>query len=404
MGREPTNYIEEVDAGKILAEIREKKPVLWRNVIIKGNLTINDLNLPRKNPIIVSRISITNCRIDGSINFRDAIFKNDVIFHHNQFFGIAFFEGARFCKGANFEFAQFEDNANFKEAKFHSAVFAIVKFNGYANFDKAHFCKDDNSSCIFDSAQFRDYANFKGAHFDANASFNWASFTDFANFEDAKFKGYAHFENVTFKDGLFENASFSGKNQLSMNRAQYEKLFIKWADLYKPNYTLNFRKYKFFDIGKGENHLSYNDTIYITLIENFKNLGFFEDADNCYYYYRIRYREKKDLIFKGLDCFLMLSYGYGVKPLRPLLCSLIFILLFGALYALIGEYIGFARAVPVWESLNISLTLLLSGTKLIADPEYAATGLLFWIFNLEKIIGSLYLGFFILSIGKMVIR
>jgi hypothetical protein len=249
-----------------------------------------------------------------------------------------------------------------------------------------------------------DYANFKDARFCSNASFNWANFSDYANFNDAKFEGYAKFDNVTFKYGLFENASFGGKNKLSMSGTNYEKLFIKWKNLYQPKYALKFRNNGFLDKGEGENHLSYSDLAYNQLIENFRKLSFFEDADSCYYYYRNRCRERLDSIYKGIDWFLMLSYGYGVKPLRPLVWSIIFVLLFGFLYYFFGEIMGFTKATSPIEALNMSLTLLLSGTKLIEAPNYATTGALYWIFNIEKLLGSSLLALFILSVGRTIIR
>jgi uncharacterized protein YjbI with pentapeptide repeats len=390
--------------------IRKELPVRYDKFIIKGDLDIRGLDLPKDNRlhIVTSTISITNCRFEGAVFFNDVIFKNeddrDVNFRGSQFCSPAYFSRSSFCQGANFEKSQFDDNAEFRDTKFCSAVFTQAKFSKYANFRNVRFCNENNEEVIFDGANFIDYANFKDARFYANTSFNWAHFSDYANFNDAKFKGNAKFDNVTIKYGLFENTIFGGKNKLSMSGTNYEKLFVTWKNLYEPKYVLKFRNNGFLDIGEGDNHLSYSNLVYTQLIENFKKFGFFEDADGCYYYYRNRCREKLDPFYKGLDWVFMLSYGYGVKPLRPIGWSLFFLVLFGLIYAYFGNDIGFTGAISIFDGLNISSTLLLSGTKLIAAPNYATTGVLYWIFNFEKLLGSLFFGLFILSIGRTIIR
>lgn len=405
------NYIGEVDAKIIIAEIKAGKSVHWNNVIIKGNLSIRDIILQDEGgrPVIGSKISITNCQIIGTVNFYGAIFKNKsqgyqgVNFADTQFCGTANFSETRFCQGANFVRSKFAGRADFRGAKFCSAVFTKAIFNGYADFHKARFSNIDNDAAILDGTTFLDYANFMDAHFYADAYFNWAYFNDYSNFNNAIFRGKAKFNNVTFKEALFENAEFLSKETLSFNGVKFEKLFTNWNNLYKPKYFVRCKNYGFFDVGTGDNYLIFNNSIYLSLIENFKKIGFFNDADECYYYYRIKSREKLTSIFKVLDSFFMLSYGYGTKPLRPLVWSLFFLFLFVILYIYL-ENIGLMRSVPISETLNTSLTLLLSGTKLIADPKYSATGLLYWIFNIEKIFGSLFFGLFILSISKAIMR
>ena len=111
-----------------------------------------------------------------------------------------------------------------------------------------------------------------------------------------------------------------------------------------------------------------------------------------------------DPFYRGMDYFLMLSYGYGVKPLRPLVMSLFILISFGLIYSYFGKDIGFKGTISMIDALNTSLTLFLSGTKLITDPNYKAMGLLYWIFNIEKLLGSLFFGLFIISAGRKIIR
>ena len=265
-----------VKASKICDLIKNGLPVRYDKCIIKGDLDIRNLDLPMQNRlrIVVSRISITNCQIEGIIYFNDAIFKDDhnrdLNFSRCQFCSPAYFSRSIFCQGVNFKSSQFDDKAEFRDAKFCSAVFTQAKFSKYANFRKVRFCNEDNNVVYFGGANFMDYANFKDARFYGNSEFNWVQFHDYANFNDAKFKGIAEFNNVTFKNGLFENTRFGGKEKLSMSKTSYEKLFMEWKNLYKPKYVLKFGNNGFLDIGKGDNQLSYSNLVYTQLIENFK--------------------------------------------------------------------------------------------------------------------------------------
>ena len=69
-------------------------------------------------------------------------------------------------------------------------------------------------------------------------------------------------------------------------------------------------------------NLEYDETFYIALIKNYQDMGWFPQADDAYYTYRVlkRKRREKDTsqmeIFKGTMeyLFLELPFGYGVKP------------------------------------------------------------------------------------------
>ena len=71
-----------IPASEVLAKIEKGESVEYDNVIIKGDLDINGLNLSQEEgkPVITSQISITNSRIDGYIKFHGVIFKKDINF------------------------------------------------------------------------------------------------------------------------------------------------------------------------------------------------------------------------------------------------------------------------------------------------------------------------------------
>jgi hypothetical protein len=110
------------------------------------------------------------------------------------------------------------------------------------------------------------------------------------------------------------------------------------------------------------------------------------------------------MLYKQADWILMMSYGYGVKPIRPLVCATIFLLAFGFLYAIYGESMGITNPVSPIDALNMSYSTLLSGTKLVDNPNHAVTGLLYFIFCVEKLIGSFFFALFLISIGRTIVR
>jgi len=84
--------------------------------------------------------------------------------------------------------------------------------------------------------------------------------------------------------------------------------------------------------------LKYNETFYIALIKNYRDMGWFREADDCYYSYRVEKRTQKknkliqarqknedekvlnfeyvwERVILGFEwLFLDRSFGYGVKP------------------------------------------------------------------------------------------
>ncbi|MDD1726826.1 MAG: pentapeptide repeat-containing protein, partial [Methanothrix sp.] len=146
-----------------------------------------------------------------------------------------------------------------------------------------------------------------GTAYFKNTTFNVTDFTEGqfdkeARFEDASFTGKTSFENARFKeDALFENATF--EDELNLTRARYSKLFIRWHSL--------------------QGGLAYDDAAYMSLMKNFKDLGYYEDYDSCYFAYRKAHRSQEDwpsvpdweeAIRKFIDRPLEWFYGYGTKP------------------------------------------------------------------------------------------
>jgi hypothetical protein len=132
------------------------------------------------------------------------------------------------------------------------------------------------------------------------------------DFGSAKFNSDAIFNFAVFRgDGYFNNVIFD-KN-LNLDRAKFTKLEMKFESI--------------------KNHLEYNENVYLKLVENYKSLGWFTDADNCYYQYRKEKQERTELGWaKLIDIVGWLTCGYGVRPGRTLALSFCIIVFFGLLY------------------------------------------------------------------------
>jgi hypothetical protein len=240
-----------------------------------------------------------NATFNEDAQFDKAKFKGKVEFKdYTRFNETASFPDATFAKLANFENAQFSKKADFTDTEFNDkAKFTGVTFNGYANFTDVTFNK-----AYFEFAKFNKTIDFSNTDFNDEAHFSNATFNDTIKFNLAKFKDRSFFLNTSFKD----EADFTGTYIQLMN--------IEWKQL--------------------EGKLVYDDYFYQSLIRNFETLGLFGDADDAYYEYRkIKQSQKewKDYT-KYIDAFSKCICGYGVKPVKAIICAGIIIGLFSALY------------------------------------------------------------------------
>lgn len=419
--------------------------------------------------LVNSSINITNSEIRGNVMLGNSIFQEQVCFENSNFTGDAWFSGSNFSENANFWGAKFSGgNASFMYAYFSDgdAIFSHAKFSGgdadfsnakfsggdadfsgaefsggYADFSRTEF--SGGNASFFVAKFFGDYAHFGSATFSGGDAEFWGAefsgdtnfkevrfngseaifvetrFNDTADFEevqfdkeayfnDAQFNGTTDFTSIWFKeDAFFENATFRG--ELFLTKARYNKLFIRWYNL--------------------EGGLAYDDTAYLTLLNNFKELGYFEDYDCCYFEYRKIKRSQpwllvgdleETLIRKPIDWFLQVTYGYGTKPLNALFFSLGIIIGFGAFWRLIGlgrpdealdEYIlADAEHDSILEVLAFSATVFLSGTRLFIEPPPLpkiggrSRTLIRGAFILERVLGALFSILFFLAISGTVVR
>jgi hypothetical protein len=156
------------------------------------------------------------------------------------------------------------------------------------------------------------------------------------------------------------------------NVSGFSNFSIEWE--YGPK-SLGNMKEKNTIMRRGlKNHFKYNEIFYIALIKNYRDMGWFKEADDCYYTYRVEKRKhllekinesKKDaennsstiskfwskIKLYGEYILLDLTFGYGVKPLKMLRAFLILWITFSF------YYVGFLRSkygenLPWWKAWN----------------------------------------------------
>lgn len=326
-------------------------------------------------------------------------------FEYAEFNGYASFRGTNFSYIASFYNATFDNIADFTGVNFNRMVyFDSAKFNYFADFLGVDFF--DNSSFV--DAEFNGTAKFSGVDFNAT-DFSRSKFNEGANFEGAEFAGIAIFDRASFVgNAIFENADFNEK--LSFTGTKYEKLYIRWINLTQG--------------------IVYDDLAYMSLMKNFKDLGYFEDYDSCYYAYRVAHRavpwpsvpDWEETIRKAIDRPLEWFYGYGTKPFNAFFISLFLILAFAVFWWAIGISGPNDRTRAslkdgddwldgdITDILGYSFTVFLSGTKFFVDPpaqpkiEGISRPMIKWAFIIERTLGALFSVMFFMAISSTIVR
>ena len=421
-----------VNSSVIIAQIQMGMPVIYDNVVIKGDLNLSNLDLPvypveRSLPdialglsenatLINSPIRINNSRIEGYLIFNNILFNSSIIFVNSKFDKDFFIQGSEFRGFADFkdsEFygktqfrnswfrkdvcyanASFNNIINFSDSRFDGDVafvkanfakattFSNSKFKGDVHFDYARFNEDARfTSSNFGYSWFYKYTDFSHVRFNGNALFDKIYFANEADFRDAEFCKFLSFESSQFiGDALFQNAKFL--DGVSLKRTKYNKFFIDFDSI--------------------KNGLEYDPEAYQLLIKNFNNLGFFKDADECYFQFMKKQLKHRDPINSPLififDLATYLFYGYGVRASFPAGWSTLIVVLFGIYW----------REKGVKDPFRFSIVLFLSGTKLFIEspkrPSEHVGSLMRDMFLMEKVMGALFSVLLFLTISKIILR
>jgi uncharacterized protein YjbI with pentapeptide repeats len=339
------------------------------------------------------QLSFSRAKIEGNAHFERA-----------RFIGAAHFLSSDFGATANFSAAAFSCTASFEDAQFRgSSNFTDALFAGEATFDRTRFIKDVS----FSSAQFKEKAQFMGAVFCEDLKARGARFTESCDLTASEFHRMLSLEDARIHTMRLFSASFGRDSRISLQGADFDRLEVRWESI--------------------KDWLVYDGAVYLALIKNFKNLEWFDDADDCYFQYRKRSQAEKKLFAreagglavnwsKLLDCLAWISCGYGVRPSYTVYLSILLIVLFAGLYwtgdSIVVEHINStavgSHLAPADEMQSLSFADHLYFSAMIftarAQVKWFPAGVYRYLATLESILGWLLMALFLVTLGRIMIR
>jgi uncharacterized protein YjbI with pentapeptide repeats len=368
--------------------------------------------------------NFSNARFIGPTSFDSAAMKEAVFweaeFHQLDFRrvrleGNAHFERARFIEAATFLSAEFGAMANFSAAAFSGrAIFEHAQFRGLSHFtlslfagdaifDGARFVKDAS----FNSAQFKEKGQFMGAVFCEDALFSGAKFTEACDLTESEFHRNLTVENARIYTMRLLRSSFGGESCISLQGSDFIRLEVRWDSI--------------------KDRLVYDGAVYLALMKNFRNLEWFDDADDCYFQYRRKSQAEKSLYAreggvptvnwsKLLDCLAWISCGYGVRPNYTVYLSILLVLLFAGLFwtgdSIVVEHINSTASgehlAPADEIQGLSFADYLYFSAMVftakTQVKWYPAGIYRYLATLESILGWLLMALFLVTLGRTMIR
>jgi hypothetical protein len=304
-------------ATEILQAIASREDVKLDKCTITGQLDINRLFIKEENfDTSAMSVSIT----DGA-----GVFVLDTLVSFN---------------GCTFEdtvcFAAPWDSPGKLQVHFKSdLVFNSSVFCGQARFSKAVF----NGLAGFDGCTFNAISTFRGAVFCGRAMFRTVTFNGYGLFDGCSFADEARFVNACFaRGGNFTNVRFGGRTDFAGVHST-----SKSVPVYE---SVKFAKRRY----------GVDETFWRFIKQASQEAGYYQLAGEAFYsercsnlcrrffgtnYETISLPRKVGRIFVGTRLlpeliFGRLLFGYGERPIRILIASVIVILLCAVLYALPG--------------------------------------------------------------------
>ncbi len=455
-----------VGASEILSKIQSNQPASYDNIAISGKLDLSNLDGPIRQPLKITNSTIldpanfeevtfqslldlrgttfkdqTNfvkaqfqgdaafigTKFSGDTDFRFVKFGRSALFGKARFDGLVSFANSEFSGNANFEGSDFEDEANFdfvlfsRPLNFMSATFSkdlsftnsqlsatslfmYCKFNDNASFAGTRFASDVrfrssrfSRNAVFVLASFDGLSDFASVDFQGDAFFAVAKFSDIAHFLDAKFKKDLILENARIYSMQLDNATFEKDSKIDLIEADFTRLVVPWSII--------------------KDRLEFNGAAYLALVKNYKNLEWFDDADNCYYQYRkISQANEPWGWHKLIDVISWLSCGYGVRVSYTVFWSIFTILFFGLIFwAGNGmrrfEFIGLevpsnlnniqGQRVSLVDALYFSVAMFTTSQSPVNNYP---VGVYRHLAMIEGILGWFFLGLFVVVLSGLLIR
>jgi hypothetical protein len=261
-----------IDAGVLMAALKEGQTIDLEGVVIRGNLTFETLPVSSNPPVIdgvISRedkdvrvvtggVSIVDSTVQGKMLHRSAastlVFRAPVRFAGTTFEEMvdlsrsvfmqpltlsgavflreSYFVQGQFLRELTCEKTAFGPHTRFHRSRFHGPVtFQQSGFSGLAEFLEVVFDHDANLSRTyfklgtgFSGSQFRGLADFSEALFDGDAFFTFTRFDGDVFFRRATFHATADFDDALFNAREdFSKAFFEKGPQFARTKRSAQK-------------------------------------------------------------------------------------------------------------------------------------------------------------------------------------
>jgi uncharacterized protein YjbI with pentapeptide repeats len=323
--------------------------------------------------------------------FSQSRFSGDAGFSDVTFAGTSDFSSAVFCGTAYFIRSRFDEGASFQDASFAKlAQFGLGKFQGLSSFGNVTFAGEAN----YVLARFSDAAYFSEARFLGTALFGLTKFEDIASFQKATFAGDLILKSAQISTILLDDGRYGQNARIILNDSSFDRLKVHWVEI--------------------ESHVVWDPGSYLALVNNYRNLGWSKDEDDCYYQYRYMDQMNKGLGWsRAIDILAWISCGYGVRPSYAVAWSLLTILFFSLIYWR-GDGIrrsakplqGPAEQDSIPERVTFRNALFFSTMIFLSQGpiDFLPLGRHRYFVILEGIFGWLLLALFLVTLGKVMIR
>jgi hypothetical protein len=320
----------------------------------------------------------------GSAGFHGTLFKGVAEFTDSLFKGNAGFDGSLFNKSADFSKVEFNGDAGFDASLFsNGAYFNETQFNGDATFRESKFEKGEfGFYALFNRCKFRKCAFFFESSFTAIVSFNETIFVGDAEFSRANFSGDASFEFTHFSKRLILDnskiynmnllAQFDEGSTISLKHSELSKLDVSWIAI--------------------KDRIEEDISAYSALVKNYNNQERFDEADDCYFQYKLRRSRTLKLSDKIFDFLSFIAYGYGVRPGYPLMGLIVIFIASVIVYSFEGQ-----TSFP--SSFGVSAVVLTTTNQIEGFSETCKS----WSI-IERILGWLLMSTFLVSLSKKTLR
>ncbi|WP_372368631.1 pentapeptide repeat-containing protein [Candidatus Uabimicrobium sp. HlEnr_7] len=334
------------------------------------------------------RAKIQRAQFKGNINaesakfsytsFYECIFEQNVNFGYASFYGDATFQGAELRKGGRFNSLRITNG---------SATFIGTFWGGKADFRQINVEKDFNIS----GSRIEDELLLIGSVIGLNTSL-----------DNCILHAKTDLSNV-----------MSGRNISIINATLGENQSFRFVDTTTPglNIERSVVEGHVFPENTGNYQMAAKE--YAFLRTAFQAMNRFDEEDWAYYQFKKMQRKSQPIPLSPIKggkrlfeyLFLDLGCGYGTMPFRTLGAVGLLIFLFGACYSMLGAAgnISFglenAKLNNFLNAINTSLVVFSGGYG-----DLQVTGIARLLAMVEYLIGVVFMGLFVVSFSRKIIR